>query len=200
MEFTNPDTLGPLPLGTKVMAALFQSATSRTAGFNTLNMAGMYDTTLLSMIILMFIGASSGGTGGGIKTTTFMAIVASILSTYRSDPHVVLEGRTLPKEVVQKAWAVTSSALFLIFIILSILSHTENSDLMTVLFEVTSAFGTVGLSLGITPTLSDVGKMAIILTMFIGRLGPLTLAFVLSQNKNQQAAHIKYPDERIMIG
>ncbi|WP_291299625.1 TrkH family potassium uptake protein [Desulfosporosinus sp. BICA1-9] len=200
MEFANPDTLGPFPLGTKIMAALFQSATSRTAGFNTINIAGMYDTTLLSMIVLMFIGASPGGTGGGIKTTTFIAIFLSVLSTYRSDPHVVFQGRTLPKDVIQKAWAVTTSALFLVFLVLSILSHTENSDLRTVFFEVTSAFGTVGLSLGITPTLSEVGKMAIILTMFIGRLGPLTLAFVLSQKKNKQEAHIKYPDERIMIG
>jgi len=200
MEFTNPDTLGQLPLGTKVMASLFQSATTRTAGFNTLNIAGIYDTTLLSMIVLMFIGASPGGTGGGIKTTTFIAIFLSVLSTYRSDPHVAIKGRTLPKDVIQKAWAVTTSALLLIFLIISILSHTENSDLMTIFFEVTSAFGTVGLSLGITPTLSDIGKMAIILTMFIGRLGPLTLAFVLSQKTDKKAAHIKYPDERIMIG
>jgi len=200
MEFTNPKTLGPLPLGTKVLAAFFQSVSPRTAGFNTINIAGMYDTTLLSMIVFMFIGASPGGTGGGIKTTTFISIVLSVLSTYRSDPHVVLEGRTLPKDVIHKAWAVTTSAAFLIFLILSILSHTENSDLMTVLFEVTSAFGTVGLSLGITPTLSEVGKMAIILTMFIGRLGPLTLAFVLSQKRDKQAAHVKYPDERILIG
>ena len=199
MEFTNPKTLGPLPLGTKVLAAFFQSVSPRTAGFNTINLAGMYDTTLLSMIVLMFIGASPGGTGGGIKTTTFISIVLSVLSTYRSDPHVVFEGRTLPKEVIQKAWAITTSAAFLIFLILSILSYTENSDLLTVLFEVTSAFGTVGLSLGITPTLSAVGKMAIILTMFVGRVGPLTLAFVLSQKANKQA-HIKYPDERIMIG
>ena len=200
MEFSNPMTLGPLPLGTKVLAALFQSVSPRTAGFNTINLAGMYDTTLLSVIVLMFIGASPGGTGGGIKTTTFISNVLSVLSTYRSDPHVILEGRTLPKDVIQKAWAITTSAAFLIFIILSILSHTENSELLTVLFEVTSAFGTVGLSLGITPTLSEVGKMAIILTMFIGRLGPLTLAFVLSQKKNKQASHLKYPDERIMIG
>ncbi|KJR49271.1 Potassium uptake protein, integral membrane component, KtrB [Desulfosporosinus sp. I2] len=200
MEFTNPKTLAPLPFGTKVLAAFFQSVSPRTAGFNTINLAGMRDTTLLSMIVLMFIGASPGGTGGGIKTTTFISIVLSVLSTYRSDPHVVLEGRTLPKDVIQKAWAITTSAAILIFLILSILSYTENSDLLTVLFEVTSAFGTVGLSLGITPTLSSVGKMAIILTMFIGRVGPLTLAFVLSQKKAKQVAHVKYPDERILIG
>lgn len=200
MEFRNPETLGPLPIGTKVLAAFFQSVSPRTAGFNTINLAGMYDTTLLSMIVLMFIGASPGSTGGGIKTTTFISIVLAVLSTYRSGSHVELEGRTLPKDVIQKAWAITSSAVFLIFIILSVLSFTENSDLLTVLFEVTSAFGTVGLSLGLTPTLSTVGKMAIILTMFIGRVGPLTLAFVLSQKKNKQAAHVKYPDERILIG
>lgn len=200
MEFTNPKTLGPLPFGTKVLAAFFQSVSPRTAGFNTINLAGMHDTTLLSMIVLMFIGASPGGTGGGIKTTTFISIVLSVFSTYRSDPHVVLEGRTLPKDVIQKAWAITTSAAILIFLILSILSYTENSDLLTVLFEVTSAFGTVGLTLGITPILSSVGKMAIILTMFIGRVGPLTLAFVLSQKKAKQVAHVKYPDERILIG
>ena len=199
MEFTNPKTLGPLPLGTKVLAAFFQSVSPRTAGFNTLNLAGMYDTTLLSMIVLMFIGASPGSTGGGIKTTTFIALVLSVLSTYRSDPHVVLGGRTLPKDVIQKAWAITSSAIVLVFLIVSILSLTERTDFLTVLFEVTSAFGTVGLTLGITPDLTNVGKMAIILTMFIGRVGPLTLAFVLSQKKSKKA-HIKYPDERIMIG
>src|SRR5680860_127154 len=200
MEFANPRTLGPLPIGTKVLAAFFQSVSSRTAGFNTINIAGMYDTTLLSMIVLMFIGASSGSTGGGIKTTTFIAIILSVLSTYRSEPHVVLEGRTVPKDVIQKAWAITTSAAFLIFLMISILSHTERVDLLSVLFEVTSAFGTVGLSLGLTPTLSVVGKIAIILTMFIGRVGPLTLAFVLSQKRNKQVGHIKYPDERIMIG
>ena len=200
MEFTNPKTLGPLPLGTKVLAAFFQAVSPRTAGFNTINTAGMYDTTLLSMIVLMFIGASPGSTGGGIKTTTFISIILSVLSTYRSDPHVALDGRTIPKDVIQKAWAITTSAALLIFLMISILSHTEKANLLTVLFEVTSAFGTVGLSLGITPTLSVVGKMAIILTMFIGRVGPLTLAFVLSQKKNKHVALIKYPDERIMIG
>lgn len=190
MEFTNPETLGPLPIGTKVLASFFQSVSPRTAGFNTINIAAMYDTTLLTMIVLMFIGASSGSTGGGIKTTTFIAMVLSVLSTYRSDPHVSLEGRTIPKDVIQKAWAIATSAAFLIFFMLSILSHTEKVDLMTVLFEVTSAFGTVGLSLGLTPDLTYVGKIAIIFTMFAGRVGPLTLAFVLSQKSNKQASQI----------
>ncbi|MHB8072863.1 TrkH family potassium uptake protein [Desulfosporosinus fructosivorans] len=200
MEFTNPKTLGPLPIGTKILAAFFQSVSPRTAGFNTIDIANMYETSLLSMIVLMFIGASSGSTGGGIKTTTFIAIVLSVLSTYRSDPHVVIENRTIPKDVIAKAWAIATSAAVLIFIVLLMLSHTENSDLLTVLFEVTSAFGTVGLTMGITPHLSVVGKIAIALTMFIGRVGPLTLAFVLTQKRNKVSTQIKYPDERIMIG
>ena len=200
IEFANPKTLGPLPLGSKILAAIFQSVSPRTAGFNTIDIANMYETSLLTMIVFMFIGASSGSTGGGIKTTTFVALVLSVLSTYRSVPHVVIEGRTLPKEIIQKAWAIATSAVFLIFFMISILSLTENSDLMTVLFEATSAFGTVGLSMGFTPHLSVIGKLAIILTMFTGRLGPLTLAFFLSQKRDKKASQIKYPEERIMIG
>lgn len=200
IEFTNPKTLGPLPIGTKVLAAFFQSVSPRTAGFNTINLSDMHQTSILAMIVLMFIGASSGSTGGGIKTTTFIAIVSSVLSTYRGDADVIIERRTLSKEVIRKAWAITSTAVFLIFFMISILSLTENGDLLTVLFEVTSAFGTVGLTLGITSHLSEIGRMAIILTMFIGRLGPLTLGFVLFQKRNKQTNQIKYPEERIMIG
>lgn len=200
VEFANPLTLGPLPWGTKLLAAFFQSVTPRTAGFNTLNIANMYDTTLLSMIVLMFIGASPGSTGGGIKTTTFISIILSVLSTFRSDQHIALEGRTLPKDIIQKALAITTLAAFLIFLVTSILTITENADFLTLFFEVTSAFGTVGLTLGITPDLSSVGKVAIILTMFAGRVGPLTLAFFLSQKANKSSVHIKYPDERIIIG
>ncbi len=200
LELTNPLTLGSLPLGTKIMAAFFQAVTPRTAGFNSINISDMYDTTLLSIIVLMFIGASPGSTGGGIKTTTFIALVLSVFSTFRSDPHVVLEGRTLPKDIIQKALAITASAAFLIFTMTSILTITEKADFLALFFEVTSAFGTVGLSMGVTPDLSSLGKVAIILTMFVGRVGPLTLAFFLSQKANNSSVHIKYPDERIIIG
>lgn len=199
IEYSNPKTLGTLPLGTKVMAAFFQSVTARTAGFNTINLNDMYETSLLSMMVLMFIGASPGSTGGGIKTTTFVSIILSVLSTYRNESRIVLEGRTIPKDNIQKAWAITTTASLLIFFIVSILSLTERVDLMTVLFEVTSAFGTVGLSLGLTPALSVAGKAAIIITMFTGRVGPLTLAFVLAQKRKNQG-QIKYPEERILIG
>ncbi|MHB8126061.1 MAG: TrkH family potassium uptake protein [Desulfitobacteriaceae bacterium] len=200
LEYTNPLTLGPLPLGTKVLAAFFQAVTPRTAGFNTINIANMKETTLLFIIILMFIGASPGSTGGGIKITTFVSIIFSVLSTYRSDSHVVIKGRTLPDTIIRKALAITTSAALLIFFMTFILSITEKANLFHLLFEVTSAFGTVGLSIGSTLILSAFGKVAIILTMFSGRVGTLTLVYFLSQKANKSSVHIKYPDERIIIG
>lgn len=199
IEYANPQTLGPLPLGTKIWASFFQSVTVRSAGFNTINFSNMYDTSLLFMIALMFIGASPGSTGGGIKTTTLVVIMLSVISTYRSQANVVLKGRTITKDNIQKAWAITTTAFLLIFLVVAILSLTERADLMTVIFEVTSAFGTTGLTLGLISTFSMVGKAAIIITMFIGRIGPLTLAFMLAQ-KNKSQGQIKYPEEQILIG
>lgn len=199
LEITNPLTLGELPAGSKVLAAFFQSVT-RTAGFNTIDIASMQDTTLLTMMVLMFIGASPGSAGGGIKTTTFITIGASVLNTFRSYPHVVLEGRTIPKDLIEKAWTITATGVFMIFIMTSILTKTEEADIMVLLFEVVSALGTVGLSLGITPDLSPAGKVTIIVCMFMGRVGLLTLGFFLSQTARKSSPNIKYPDARILIG
>ncbi len=200
VEFANPKTLGTLPLPVKVMASFFQSVTTRTAGFNTLNLPDFRDTTLLLMIALMFIGASPGSTGGGVKTTTFISVVLAVLSTFKGEDHISVKGRTLPREVIQKAVAIMVLAILLIFAVVSLLTISENADFLTLLFEVTSAFGTVGLSLGITPHLSGIGKIAIILTMFTGRVGPLTLGFALSQKRQGAEAAIKYPEEKIIIG
>ena len=199
LEMTNPSTLGELPTGAKVMAAFFQSVT-RTSGFNTIDIASMRDTTLLTMMVLMFIGASPGSTGGGIKTTTFLATVLSVLNTFQSHPHVVLGRRTLPKDVIQKAWAITALGVFMIFLMTSILTLTENINVFALLFEVISALGTVGLSLGITPDLTPAGKVVIIISMFMGRVVLLTLIFFLSQKAERSSANIKYPEERILIG
>ena len=128
-----------------------------------------------------------------------MVIMLSVISTYRSEANVVLKGRTITKDNIQKAWAITTTAFLLIFLVVAVLSLTERADLMTVIFEVTSAFGTTGLTLGLISTFSMVGKAAIIITMFIGRIGPLTLAFMLAQ-KNKSQGQIKYPEEQILIG
>ncbi|MEL7567295.1 MAG: TrkH family potassium uptake protein [Dehalobacterium sp.] len=199
LEFNNPLTLSNLDPAAKILASIFQSVTPRTAGFNTVNIADLRDTTLLIVLILMFIGASPGSTGGGIKTTTFLAIVLSVVSTLKGKCHVTLSERTLPKGITNKAIAITTLAIILVFFTTLVLTITEEADFLTLLFESVSAFGTVGLSMGITPQLSSLGKIAIIFTMFCGRLGPLTLAFALSQNKDK-IVQIKYPDERIIIG
>lgn len=200
IEFSNPKTLGALPLPVKVLASFFQSVTTRTAGFNTLNLPDLRDTTLIFMIALMFIGASPGSTGGGVKTTTFISVVLSVLSTFKGEEQISVKGRTLPREVVKKAVAIITMATLLIFVVVSLLTLTEKADFLTLLFEVTSAFGTVGLSLGVTPHLTIIGKIAIMLTMFTGRVGPLTLGFALSRKIQGAQVSMKYPEEKIIIG
>ncbi|QNB44925.1 Trk family potassium uptake protein [Thermanaerosceptrum fracticalcis] len=200
LEYTNPKTLGSLDPVAKVLASFFQSVTPRTAGFNTVNLPDLRDTTVLVIIVLMFIGASPGSTGGGIKTTTLLAIILSVSSTFKGYCHVTLEERTLPKDIIQKAVAMTFTAMLLVLTVTGLLTITEEADVLTLLFEVTSAFGTVGLSLGITPNLSSLGRLAIIFTMFCGRVGPLTLAFALAQKRALVMNQIKYPEERIIIG
>ncbi|MDD4345473.1 MAG: TrkH family potassium uptake protein [Desulfitobacteriaceae bacterium] len=200
LEYLNPLTLGPLPWGTKVLAAFFQAVSPRSAGFSTVNIFNMYDTTLLFMVMLMFIGASPGSTGGGIKTTTFIAIIYSVLSTFQGKPYVVIKERTIPFEIIRKALAITISLIFLIIFVTFILSITEEASLFSLFFEVTSALTTTGLSLGITPALSAFGKVMIIIAMFIGRVGLLTLVYFLAQRTKNPIAHIKFPDEQILIG
>lgn len=200
IEFSNPKTLGALPLPVKVLASFFQSVTTRTAGFNTLNLPDLRDTTLIFMIALMFIGASPGSTGGGVKTTTFISVVLSVLSTFKGEEQISVKGRTLPREVVKKAVAIITMATLLIFVVVSLLTLTEKADFLTLLFEVTSAFGTVGLSLGVTPHLTIIGKIAIMLTMFTGRVGPLTVGFALSRKIQGAQVSMKYPEEKIIIG
>ncbi|HWQ73598.1 MAG TPA: TrkH family potassium uptake protein [Desulfitobacteriaceae bacterium] len=200
LEYLNPLTFGPLPPGTKVLAAFFQAVSPRSAGFSTVNLLNMHETTLFFIIMLMFIGASPGSTGGGIKTTTFIAILLSVLSTFRGQAHVVIKERTLPVEIIRKALAITISLAFLIILLTFILSITEDAGLIPLFFEVTSALATTGLSLGITPSLSVFGKIMIIISMFIGRVGLLTLVYFLSQRAKESEEHFKFPDEQILIG
>lgn len=200
LEYNNPNTMAGLdPMG-KVLASFFQSVSPRTAGYNTIPIGGLRDTTLLFIIVLMFIGASPGSTGGGIKTTTFVSLFLAIMANFKGKTTVKIYERTLPLDLIQKAMTITFSALTLVIFVTGLLSLTEQQSFLQLLFEVTSAFGTVGLTTGVTPTLTNFGKIAIMLTMFIGRVGPLTLAFALAQRAKTQQATIKYPDERILIG
>ncbi|WP_258360018.1 TrkH family potassium uptake protein [Moorella sulfitireducens] len=199
LEYTNTKTLAPLPLGEKILASYFQAVTPRTAGFNTLVIGDLRPVTLLFIIILMFIGASPGSTGGGIKTTTFAAIAVAVWTIIRGNVDIEVFGRRLPRGTVLKALAIAAVSLLLVVTVTGILLITEQADMQMVLFEVTSAFGTVGLSMGLTPKLTVTGKLLIIATMFTGRVGPLTLAFAIAQRLGRQGIK-HYPEERIIVG
>jgi trk system potassium uptake protein TrkH len=187
-----------IPFGGRVLTSFFQSMTARTAGFNTLDIGQMKNATLFLIVILMFIGASPGSTGGGIKTSTFAILLLSLVSVIRQRNHIEVFHRTITQDVINKALGVIVSSFALVIVSTLIVSFVEPFSFISVLFEVVSAFGTVGLSTGITPFLSSTGKIVIICTMFIGRIGPLTLFLLMGSQIHRQ--HYYYPRERIMIG
>jgi len=191
-------SLANMGLGGKLLASFFQSVTTRTAGFNTVPMGAIHPSTVLIFIIFMFIGASPGGTGGGIKTTTLAALLLGMRAVISGNKDVTAYKRMLPPELVFKALTITVLSAFLVIDMVILLSLTEQTDILTLLFETVSAFGTVGLSLGFTPQLTVTGKMLIIFTMFAGRLGPLTIALAVWRSRT--AARFHYPEERMLIG
>ena len=182
----------------KFLAGFFQSVSARTAGFNSVDIGGLREGTLLIIIILMYIGASPSSTGGGIKTTTAGIIAASVLSFIRGKKEVELFQRHVADATIAKAVAVAVISAGLIIVVTLVMTLTEQAPLINILFEVTSAFGTVGLSTGITPNLSAAGKMLIIFTMFAGRVGTLTL--VLSLALKKQNGKLQYPEGKVIIG
>lgn len=198
IEFFNSHTIGNLNLGGKLLASYFQAVTPRTAGFNTLPIEHLYHSSLLVMMFLMFVGASPGGTGGGIKTTTFTLICSTIWATLKNQKNTTLFERKIPAETVRRAFVIFFLSIAVVIIAVFLLNGTENFSLMQLSFEVFSAFGTVGLSTGITPFLSDIGKIIIITVMFIGRVGALSLLLALSTREGKH--HIEYPKEGISIG
>ncbi len=197
-EMTNIKTVGGVNLTGKFLGAVFQAITPRTAGFNTLDISQMRNGTWFILIILMFIGASPSSTGGGIKTTTFGVLAATIGTTIKGREDVEIFERRIPKDIIFKAITIMSIALGWVSFVTIILSLVEPYTFIKLFFEVMSAFGTVGLSNGITPNLNDISRVLITITMFIGRLGPLTVMIALS--KNEKINCTKYIEERLMIG
>ncbi|MBI3975108.1 MAG: Trk family potassium uptake protein [Armatimonadetes bacterium] len=197
-EFGNAETLGGLSWPGKVLAAFFQAVTPRTAGFNTVDIGAMREPTLMAIVVLMFIGASPGGTGGGIKTTTFIAPLAVILAMMRGSPDPVLFKRRLPPLVIYKAVTIALLAVAFVVAMSILLSLSEGVSFLPALFEVVSAFGTVGLTTGLTPSLSALGKVLIITTVYTGRVGLLTLAFGLT--RRQRVPRFHYSEEPIYVG
>ena len=189
---------GDLPVGERILASLFQSVTPRTAGFNTVNLAAISDTGLYLMIILMLIGGSPGSTAGGMKTTTIAVLFSSAFSVFQKKDNAELMKRRIDDETVK-----TASAVFLMYITLFLaggmaISTIENLPITSCLYETASAVGTVGLTLGITPTLGSASKMILIMSMFFGRVGGLTLIYAaFGANKKQVA---KLPSDTIAVG
>ncbi len=184
--------------GERALSAFFSSVTARTAGFSTLRMSAIAVPTALVMVFLMFVGASSGGTGGGVKTNTFGVLIATLRSMLRARRDVEVFRRAIPSDIVTKAICVVMLSVGLVFATSVVVSTYERTGFMDILFETVSAFGTVGLSRGITQGLTPASKVAIIITMFLGRIGPLTLGLAISQRVHEQT--YKYPNERVMIG
>jgi trk system potassium uptake protein TrkH len=197
-EFSNPATLGNLPLPEKLLASFFHSVTARTAGFTTLDVSSMASSTLLFTMALMFIGGSTGSTAGGIKVNTAGLLAASLWSALRGQPHPRAFGRELTDVQVHRGFMILLLSLGAIGAVLFLLSLTEDADFLSLLFESVSAFGTVGLTTGITAGLSVPGKLFIAALIFTGRLGPFTLAVALFQR--EKPSRYRYPQESIRIG
>jgi trk system potassium uptake protein len=203
LEATNPKTFMNMPLHEKILVSYFSSVTPRTAGFNTVDYSLFRTETLFLTIILMFIGASPGSTGGGVKTSTFAIVIASLYATIRGMSHTVLFKRRVPSDTVSKSFLLITLAAILCTISTHFIITTQNTQYLSAMFEVTSAFGTVGLSVGdggvrsLSALFSPIGKLAISFTMFVGRLGPLTLAIALTKKAEER---FRYPEGRVIIG
>jgi len=196
--FEYENALGRLPLGGKLLAALFQSVTPRTAGFNTVPFDSLKPVTMFIFIILMFIGASPGGTGGGIKTSTFAVLFLTLRNLVAARSEVEVRNRSIPRDTVYRAAAIFIGAGTVLALVFGVLLVSEQRPFVNLLFEAVSAFGTVGLSTGVTPLLSIPGKLSIILLMYVGRLGPLTLA--LAMRGRLSRLPVQYPQARIIVG
>lgn len=201
IEFNNPNSIQSFSFFDKIMASLFQSVTTRTAGFATLNIANMKAASLLIMMMLMFIGGSPGGTAGGIKTTTFAILILMITSELTSRKEITVFNRKIDREQFRKAFVIAFMLLSTLITGILFLTITEPFTTLELSFEAVSAIATVGLTMGITSDLSEFGKVVIILLMYLGRIGPLTL--LLSINRKQsikKGLDISYPSADILIG
>jgi len=196
--FEYDNALGQLPLGGKLLAALFQSVTPRTAGFTTVPVDSLKPITMFIITILMFIGASSGGTGGGIKTSTVAVLFLTLRNLVASRSEVEVRNRSIPRDTVYRATAIFIGAGAVLALGFAVLLVSEQLPFRKLLFEAVSAFGTVGLSTGVTPLLSIPGKLSIILLMYVGRLGPLTLA--LAMRGRLSRLPVRYPQARVIVG
>lgn len=198
LEWNNPGTLKDMTLGDKIRAALFAAVVPRTAGFNSIDVAAMMQATAFFTIILMFIGGSPGSTAGGIKTATFGVVIMATIAIIKGERDIEIYKKRIPQETVFKSLAIVTVGMVLIIGVSFILTLTESWGFLDTMFEATSAFATVGLTRGLTPNLSNAGKLIIIGTMYAGRVGPLTMAFAFGYNKKHK--RYRYSEGHISVG
>ena len=199
LERTNPGTMANMKTGEKILASFFQSVTSRTAGYNTIDQMAMTEASKAMTIVLMFIGASSGSTGGGIKTVTAAVLLLASISALRGKSDTVIFGRSITMRQIQNALALSTMAMTCIITGSFAISMFDHVPFFDALFEAVSAFGTVGLSLGLTPQLSSSSHLVLILLMFGGRIGILTIGYAVL-SRRYDTARVKYPEVNFMIG
>lgn len=197
IEYNNPNTLAPLSELGKWLASWFQAVTPRTAGFNTLPIDQLEDGSTLLILVLMFIGGGSLSTASGIKVVTFMVLILATYGYLRRDEAVYVFKREIPKDIISKALALTMISIGVTWLAIFALVLTEKAPIMDIAFEAVSALGTVGLSRGLTGNLSSAGQGIIIFMMFMGRLGPLMLAYFLA---NPRIKKLRYAETKLAIG
>ncbi len=200
-EWSNPDTLGPLDPGQKLLAALFQSVTLRTAGFNTIDQAALRDSTKLVGGLLMLVGCAPASTGGGIKVTTFALIVLTVRMVARGENSIVVFRRRIDRTMIQRAVAIAFIAMAVAFVDICALSLLQpGAAFLDLYYECVSAVGTVGISSIGTSNLCPLARLLIIVTMYIGRIGPLTMALLFTKRQTHARELVKYPEDRVMLG
>lgn len=200
LEYNNPDTIGTFDFGKKVIASLFQSVTTRTAGFESISQGAFYDGTSVIHMILMMIGGSPMGTAGGIKTTTIAVLLLTSVSYFRGKKHTEVFDRRLPEENVRTAVVVVTTAMISLLVGILLMSITVSESLMDISYEVVSALATVGLTRGITPELNIAGKLIIVFAMYLGRIGPITLATAVTVRSREANVSMDKPEKRVIVG
>lgn len=198
IEWNNPETLGTMRAGDKLMAALFQSVTARTAGFCTISQSGLRGASVLTMLVLMTIGGSPGSTAGGVKTATVALLTYAAMCTVKGQEEVVAFHKRISPRSVRKAWTVLSISLMIALVGTALLMQVCDATLEDALYEVFSAVGTVGISRGLTSQLNEAGRVIIIICMYLGRIGPISMAIAFSRKKPENS--IQYAEGEITVG
>ncbi len=199
LEYNNPKTIGDLSLPCKIQASFFQSVTTRTAGFFTIPQENFTDASAFVSLVLMFIGGSPSGTAGGVKTVTIAMIILTVIAIVKNRTDTEVFGRSISEQTVRKGIAVFAVSFSILMISMALLSITQGSDFLDSLYEVVSALATVGLTRGLTGELDAVGKLIIIITMYIGRIGPISLALFFNAN-NSDSNLRRFPKGDIHVG